>query len=94
MPKISESDWPKTLKRIILIGYGTLIGSGLFLYLSADSEFTSATAITMVLSRALGIVSFFIGALAIFNRHWNSGGVLFVGSIILPVVSLYFQGFL
>jgi hypothetical protein len=59
-------------------------------YIAMDSNWTYA--VCMMIARLFGFCSFVLGAVAIFNRYWLNGALLFIGSIGLPIVSLFIYG--
>lgn len=83
---------------IIIGGWLLLALSGVFLYLSteallADQEGSQMKTLTyLTISRLAGIGSFVIGVVAIFNQRWTPGGLLLIGSVILPFVALFVHG--
>ncbi|MCB0334400.1 MAG: hypothetical protein KDD55_12920 [Bdellovibrionales bacterium] len=92
-------DWPATLKKVIIAGYICLAISSLCLYLSihgfgGDGPSRTASALWMMTARTAGMGAFFIGALSLFNQRWIHGIVLFLGSVVLPMLSLYVRGFI
>lgn len=57
---------------------------------SIDSDW--AYAVWMMTARLFGFGSFVLGAVAIFNQYWINGALLFIGSVVLPMLSLFVYG--
>ncbi len=97
--KLPPFDWPATLKKAIVGGYACLAISSLCLYLSihgfgGQDPSRTASALWMMSARTAGMGAFFIGALSLFNQRWVHGTLLFIGSVVLPMLSLYVRGFI
>ncbi len=92
----SSEDFSSFLSRAIIVGWVCALLSTFFLFLSirffAGAESSNWWAIAMMTARLFGVVSFFIGAVAIFNKRWTSGVLLFLLSIGLPIVAFHFHG--
>ncbi|MCB9030010.1 MAG: hypothetical protein H6619_03085 [Deltaproteobacteria bacterium] len=92
----TNSEWKTTLNVLIKAGFACLCISSICLYLSthtnSDTPYNTISALWMMTARLAGIAAFFIGAIAIFNQRWTAGVILFVGSVILPIASLFVHG--
>ena len=49
-------------------------------------------AIWLTIARVFGIGAFVVGVVAIINKNWTTGALLFIGSVSLPFVSLFVHG--
>ena len=84
--------------RIIWIGWGCVLLSAIFLYLSgafpkeADEAKMMRWAMLLMVARMFGIASFTIGGVAIYNRRFGTGIALFGISVALPVLSFLVHG--
>lgn len=83
------------IKLIVTSGWLCLLLSSACFYfstLSAESSSDFGYAIWLMTARLFGFGAFVIGGFSIFNQYWFSGVALFVGSVVLPFISLYFHG--
>lgn len=91
-----SEDFASFLSRAIIVGWVCALLSTFFLFLSIESftgaESSNWSAIALMTARLFGIVSFFVGAFAVFNKRWTSGVLLFLLSIGLPLVAFHFHG--
>ena len=96
--KESQSKGKILVRRMIWCGWGCIVLSALFLYLSGP--ITSARgdasevlwAIYLMAARLFGIGAFAIGGVAIFNHRWTEGILLCLIAMVLPFLSLYMHG--
>lgn len=84
-------------KRLVWMGWICLCCSSSLLYASVQlstKESLTLSALLMMAARIFGIGAFLAGAIALFNHWWVHGTMLFVGSVGLPMISLFFYGYL
>lgn len=98
-PEASESRLAleQLIRRVLIGGWVCLMLSTLMLAISiftASAEHGSEVTqvVWLTLARTVGIASFCIGLIGIFNRHWCQGTFLIAGSIFLPGISLLYHG--
>ena len=92
--------WDEYLRRFIAVGYLCLIVSSACLYFSIQEQlppgedYNTLNAMLMMCARLAGLTAFFIGALSLYNKKFGHGTILFVTSNGLPIISLYFNGYM
>jgi hypothetical protein len=60
--------------------------------MSADSILLAG--ICLMVARLCGLLALATGGIAIYNRSWLEGTLLFLGSVGLPMISLFYHGHL
>lgn len=93
----NASDQPFPALKCVWGGWLCLLASSSIFYASvhgvgADSDTLSA--LLMMAARMFGLGAFVAGGIAIFNRWWMHGTLLFAGSVVLPMISLFVYGYL
>ena len=89
-----ETEVPFPIGKIIRAGWISLLISAILLSVSIYTvKFNDGDVVTYALwltfARIFGIGSFVIGVISIAAGKWNHGTLLILGSIGLPVLSLY-----
>ena len=71
-----------------------MLSSFLFYIGTQQMEYGSAVtyALLLMVARIIGLGGFVAGAISMFNKRWAHGTLLLVGSICLPVISLFVRG--
>ncbi|MCB0318781.1 MAG: hypothetical protein KDD56_08485 [Bdellovibrionales bacterium] len=83
-----------TINKIIKLGWAALVVSASLLVISIYLvKFYHSDIVTysiwLTFARIFGIISFFIGVFSIAVGKWNQGTLLILGSVLLPILSLY-----
>ena len=86
------------VRRTIRAGWGCVLLSAMFLYLSKAVESgqgglgDALWATFLMAARMCGISSFAIGGVAIYNERWTQGVLMMLLSVLLPVIAFVVHG--
>lgn len=91
-------DRDKIINLVIKLGWLCLLLSSTCFYISTRSIGLDEPgselgyAMWLIIARLFGIGAFVVAGVCIFNQRWTQGTFLFVGSVILPFLSLFIHG--
>lgn len=91
--QVDSNKTAASIKTILIGGWVCLALSSSFFYISTRGYGGTTSAMGwLMVSRLAGIGAFLAGGIAIFNQRWTNGTLLFIGSIVLPFLSLFVHG--
>ena len=85
----------RLITAMVVFGWFCLISSTIavtFLTAEIGNSESSDYSTYLIIARIFGMVSFVVGVVAMMHERWLSASLLLVGSIILPIVSLFVAG--
>lgn len=85
------------VKKLILLGWICLLLSSACLFLSSkawDAQSLLLSGCCMMVARVCGLISLGAGGIALYDHQWLQGMLLLAGSVGMPMVSLFYYGFL
>jgi hypothetical protein len=92
-----DRNTPFPVGSFICGGWGCLIISSLLLFISVqvlEGGTDAVSGLCLMCARIFGLGAFVAGGVAIFNKWWMHATLLVLGSIGLPMISLFWHGLL